>query len=404
MTRTIIVNARPWGGEPVDLEIVDSVIAGITPHRQTAGRDGDTVDGRGRLILPAFTDIHTHLDSSRLGLPFRPHTGAPDVWGMVMNDRANWRSADGTAASRAIHTLGLMIARGTTRVRSYAQIDVDCGLERFEAVLAAREAHSARSDVKVIAFPQTGFSREQGVLPLLEEALRSGADVMGGIDPCQLERDPVRHLDTVFGLAQKYQVPVDFHLHEPGDLAVFSVELILERVRALGMRGMVSISHAYSLGGVSESTTRRLIEQFAELDIAMATVAPSVSTALPLRSLVESGVRIGLGEDGMRDYWKPYGNADMLDRTWQLAFTNNFLHDQDIEMCLGIGTIGGGSMIAPAEVPRLVRGGCQGVAVGDTADLILLDGQTPTSAVMDRSSDRTVLRKGRVVADQLQLV
>ena len=135
MTRTVVVNARPWGGEPVDLEIVDGVIAHIAPHRQNADKDGDIVHGRGRLILPAFTDIHTHLDSTRLGLPFRPHSGGTDVWGMVMNDRANWRAAGGTVASRATRTLGLMIARGTTRVRSYAQIDADCGLERFEGVL-----------------------------------------------------------------------------------------------------------------------------------------------------------------------------------------------------------------------------------------------------------------------------
>ena len=49
---------------------------------------------------------------------------------------------------------------------------------------------------------------------------------MGGIDPCMLDRDPVKHLDVVFGLAEKYQVEVDIHLHEPGELAVFSTCLL----------------------------------------------------------------------------------------------------------------------------------------------------------------------------------
>ncbi|KFL24750.1 N-isopropylammelide isopropylaminohydrolase, partial [Devosia sp. 17-2-E-8] len=103
-------------------------------------------------------------------------------------------------------------------------------------------------------------------------------------------------------------------------------------------------------------------------------------------------------------YWKPYGNADMLDRTWQLAFTNNFSHDQDIEMCLGVATIGSASIMTPNPVSRLVRGGHQGVLVGNPADLLLLAGESPTSAVMDRPTDRTVLHQGRVVADQLELV
>ncbi|WP_404799646.1 amidohydrolase family protein [Arthrobacter pullicola] len=108
-----------------------------------------------------------------------------------------------------------MIERGTTRVRTYAQVDVDAGLERFEGVLAAREAHRNRADVEVIAFPQAGLLREAGSAEVLEEALKLGADVVGGIDPCSLDRDPVRHLDIVFGLAEKYSVPVDIHLHEP---------------------------------------------------------------------------------------------------------------------------------------------------------------------------------------------
>jgi len=29
-------------------------------------------DGLGGVLLPAFADVHTHLDSTRLDLPFRP--------------------------------------------------------------------------------------------------------------------------------------------------------------------------------------------------------------------------------------------------------------------------------------------------------------------------------------------
>lgn len=74
--------------------------------------------------------------------------------------------------------------------------------------------------------------------------------VVGGIEPCTLERDPVRQLDVLFDLAGRHQVPIDVHLHEPGELGVFSVDLVLERVRALGMAGLVTISHSYELGSV----------------------------------------------------------------------------------------------------------------------------------------------------------
>lgn len=238
----------------------------------------------------------------------------------------------------------------------------------------------------------------------MDRALSAGAAVVGGIDPCTLDRDPVRHLDIIFDLAERHRAPVGIHLHEPGPLGVFSVDLILERARALGMAGQVTLSHAYDLGGADEATTRRLIEEFAELDIAMATVAPAQHRALPLADLTAAGVRVGLGEDGQRDFWSPYGNGDMLDRPWQLAFTNRYRADELIEHCMAVASRGGASILHP-ELPRLTSVADRpGVSVGDSADLLLVEGETVVSAVMDRSGDRTVLHAGRVVADGLELV
>lgn len=400
-----IRDVRPWGAEPCDVRVDGETIAEVVPAGGAAQGGGTQhdVEGRGRLLLPAFADVHVHLDSTRLGLPFRPHTGGPGVWTMMLNDRAHWREAEVGIVERVAHTLGLMVARGTTRVRSFAQVDVDAGLERLEAVLAARETHRDRAEVQVIAFPQAGLLREEGSAQVLEDALRAGADVVGGIDPCTLDRDPVRHLDIVFGLAERYGVPVDVHLHEPGELGRFSADLILERTVALGMQGHVLISHGYGLWDGTESQTRALVEGFAEADVATATVAPGGRQTLPLELLAEHGVRVGLGEDGQRDYWSPYGNADMLDRTWQLAFTHGFRRDDLVEHCLAVASRGGAS-IMDGDLPRLSGVGDRpGLAVGDRADLLLLEGETPTAAVMDRSADRTVLHRGHVVADGLEL-
>ncbi|MFF1384268.1 hypothetical protein ACFVWT_11960 [Arthrobacter sp. NPDC058288] len=111
------------------------------PGTATAAGPGVTVvEGRGRLLLPAFSDVHVHLDSNRLGLPFRGHTGGAGVWTMMLNDRNNWRRAETPITERAATALGMMVARGTTRVRTFAQVDADCRLERFDAVAAARPA------------------------------------------------------------------------------------------------------------------------------------------------------------------------------------------------------------------------------------------------------------------------
>jgi cytosine/adenosine deaminase-related metal-dependent hydrolase len=399
----VIRNVRPWGGETVDLDVTDGVVSGVSPavRAVTASASVPTesdIDGGGRILLPGFTDAHVHLDSTRLGLPFRPFTGGANVLEQVMNDRANWRSAEASVAERSTYTLGQSILRGVTRARSYAQIDTDCRLERFEGVLAAKEAHREHVTMEIMAFPQAGVIRDPGTVDLLDEALANGADTVGGIDPCALDRDPAGQLDAVFALAEKHQCTVDIHLHEPGELGLFTIGLILERVAALDMRGRVTVSHAFSLGEATGDRIAPVLDAFAEWDVALTTIAPTPERRLPLREIVSRGIRIGLGQDGQRDYWSPYGNADMLDRTWLLAWSNGFRADADVELCAAIATIGGAS-IMPDLRAQPIDYFTRSIELGDAADFVLAHGETVTSAVMDRVLGRQVVRAGRLIVD-----
>jgi cytosine/creatinine deaminase len=279
-------------------------------------------------------------------------------------------------------------------VRSHAQVDPDSGLERLEGVLAAREHHAGRARVEVVAFPQAGVVRAPGTGDLLEQALLAGADLVGGIDPCSFDRDPVRQLDLVFGLAERHHVGIDLHLHEPGELGAFTIELICQRVRGASMEGRVTISHAFALSGVEPATRDRLVELLSEHDVAVTTVAPGNREPLPMVAMRDAGVRLGLGQDGIRDYWSPYGNGDMLDRAWMLAHRSGYRDDVLVEACVEIATLGGRSVIDGATP----TGPGRGIDIGDPADLVVVPGDTVTAAVMDRLPRSLVVRAGRVVA------
>jgi cytosine/adenosine deaminase-related metal-dependent hydrolase len=86
----LIRDVRPWGGERSDVVLSGDRIAAIRPHDPAAQPSGDVVEGRGRLLLPSFSDVHVHLDSTRIGLPFRPHTGGPGVWTGVPRRFPSW--------------------------------------------------------------------------------------------------------------------------------------------------------------------------------------------------------------------------------------------------------------------------------------------------------------------------
>jgi len=403
----VLRNVRLWprqvGGDTVDMIVRDGRIAELVSEARTTG--ATEVDGGGGVVMPAFADVHTHLDSTRLGLPFKPHTAGPGLTGLIENDRRNWRS-DGSVAARATRTLAASIAGGATLVRSHAQVDTDCGLERLEGVLAARLAHADRCRVEVVAFPQSGIVRDPGTADLLGAAIAAGANLIGGIDPCGLDRDPVEHLDIVFALAERHQVGIDIHLHEASDLGAFSFELIAERTAALSMQGKVTVSHAFALSSVPAARQQQLIELLATNDIALTTVAPGNTEPLPLQALRAAGVRVGLGQDGIRDYWSPYGNGDMLERAWQLAFRAGVRKDELIEQCADVASRGGRSVVEGGtwSTANVVDDSISGLAVGAPADLVVVPADTVTAAVMDHPQQRLVIHDGRVVARDGQLV
>jgi cytosine/creatinine deaminase len=375
-----------WPGSPsADVLCRDGIIVEVGPG--IIADDVPSIDGDHEILIPSFSDAHAHLDSTRLGLPFRPHTAERTLSGLIENDRLNWRSAEKTVAERATYTLGRTIAQGATRVRSHAQVDPDSGLERLEGVMMARQAHAARAEVEIVAFPQAGILRQPGTAELLEEAVRMGADLVGGLDPEGYDGDADGHLDVVFAIAQKHRVGVDIHLHDRGEVGVRTIENICARARTCG--GPVNISHCFGLATADEDTTKRLVETLASSGVTLTTVAPGTTPPMPLHLLDEAGVAIGLGQDGTRDYWSPYGNGDMLDRTWQLAFTNGFRKDADIEHCVEVATAGGATIMGIDNV---------GLEVGDVADLVIVPGDTVTAAVMDRAVRSYVIRGGQVVA------
>ena len=400
LAHLVVRGVRPWphelGGPLVDVHVEAGRVAAIGPDLAVPPGTPQA-DGGGGIVLPALADVHAHLDSTRLGLPFRPHSAGPGLAGLVENDRRSWRGAEDPVATRATRTLAATIASGATRVRSHAQVDTDTRLERLEGVLAAREAHAGRVSVEVVAFPQAGILRDPGTADLLEHALLAGADLVGGLDPCAFDRDPVRHLDVVFGLADRHGRGVDLHLHETGELGAFTLELVAERVAALGMQGRVTISHAFALSTVDRDRQGALVDLLAAQDIAVTTVAPGTREPLPLERLRAAGVRVGLGQDGIRDYWSPYGDGDVLGRAWQLAFRSGYRHDALIEGCVEVASLGGAAVLGVALPGR-------GLDVGAPADLLVLPGDTVTSAVMDRPPRALVVREGRVVVRDGELV
>ena len=383
----LIRDARPMGGARADILVRGGRIARIAPAIEAPGVVVE--DAAGALALPGLVEAHTHLDKTLLGMKWYRNEVGPSLVDKIDNERLQRRVLGIDPARQSARQVVLALSKGSTHIRTHVDVDTEIGLSGIEGILATRERFRDEVDMQVVAFPQSGMLVRPGTLELMEAAMRAGADVVGGLDPCAIDRDPRAHLDAVFALAQKFGAPVDIHLHEPGELGGFSMELVIERTKALGMQGRVVVSHAFCLGMADAAYVARLVESLAEARVAIMSHGAPYRPVPSVRQLHEAGVVMCCGSDGIRDTWGPYGNADMLERAMIVGLRNNLRRDDEVELALDMVTHGG------AKAMELEG---YGLAAGCHADIVLVDAQAPAEAVAERPPRRLVLKRGRVVA------
>jgi cytosine deaminase len=388
MTDLLIRDVRPFGGEALDVLIHDGTIA--TLARGIAAPDGAAIEaGAGALLLPGLIEGHAHLDKTLWGGPWYRNAVGPTRDDRIVNERVYRHQGAHDAAAGSSRLALAYIRNGTTRMRTHADIDTEISLRHVHATMRTREALADVLEMQIVAFPQSGLVSRPGTEDLMDAALREGADVVGGIDPCAVDRDPVGQVNALFRLAEKHARPIDIHLHEPGEMGAFSLDLILERTAAADMRGMVTISHGFCLGMISAGDRDALLDRMARWDVRIATTAPASSAVPPLAICRSVGVTVYGGNDGIRDTWTPYARPDMLDRAMHIGLRNALRRDDELAWALDCVT---GAAARGCGFDRY------GLGEGCRADLVLLDAETVAEAIVSAPPRRLVVANGTIVA------
>lgn len=272
------------------------------------------VDGGGGVVLPRFLDAHMHLDKTLMGEPWIPLPEAA-----TLRDRI--ATAEGILEHRTILTVAERAARlaqsalsyGTLALRSHADVTPRLGLRSVEALLDLRLRLAGLIEVQVVAFPQAG-ALTPGVAELLEEALRAGADALGGLDPWGYDGEIEGQLGMIFRLAERHGVPLDIHLHDRGLEGLHEIDRICAWTEAQGYAGRVAISHAFALGDLGTDEVAPTLERLARADVAVISAATGHMPIPRAKDLWAAGVRLGIGSDNVHDGWWPYGRGDALEK------------------------------------------------------------------------------------------
>ena len=360
-----------------ELMFADGRIAALRP---TAGAPA-------RLALPAFADLHLHADRAFARGP-RPPRSLADAVELVREIKL--AATEETVRERAARLFERALKHGSLRLRTHVDVDEVIGERALHGVLAARAAVAGTLDVEIVAFatnscdPATADGEAR-----LRAAVAEGADLLGGVPA--FHADPVSSVERLLDLAAELDRPVDVHVDEASTPDGFTLETLADATVAHGLEGRVTASHACALAVIDAAAARRTIEKVAAAGITVIALpalnlylqgrgdgTPRVRGLTLVRELLAAGAPVRFGSDNVSDVFYPYGDADPLEAAWLAALAAQ-LDDE-------------GAVLA---------GVCDGrsrLAVGDPADLVVVDAPSVQDALARRPGGRTVVRAGRIVS------
>lgn len=387
----------------MDVAVEHGKIADIGPKLDCRGKK--EIDAAGRVLIPGLIESHLHLEKAFV------KDRKPNRSGTLMEAIAVTASLKPTFTREDIETRSRKVLRrlvgfGSTHVRAHAEFDPAQGFTGFDTVLDLKREFADVIDIQVVAFPQEGILKTPGTEAMMVEAMKKGADVVGGIPYNDTSAN--EHIDWVFKLAREFDKDLDFHQDFRDDADAMSIEYLARKTIASKYEGRVSVGHLTALGAAPVERRKELISLLKDAGISVMCL-PATDlhlggrkdetnvrrTLTPVRALRDGGVNVCLATNNICNAFTPYGNGDLL-QIAALALPACHLGGADDQATV--------LPMLTTNSAKALRLANYGLEKGKDADLVLLDTQRVADAIIDLPDRHTVVKRGRVVAQTTRSV
>jgi cytosine/creatinine deaminase len=386
-----ITGARLGAAGEQTLSLAGGRVAQIRPG--LPGAASSLLDAGGRAVVPAFVDAHVHLDKAFLDA----HGACAPRLDAAISAVAALRQTVplDQVRAHAERALELLVRNGVVAARVHAEVDPTVGLTLVELQQELVARFAERIELQLVAFPQRGLELA-GTRELMEAALRAGVPVVGGCP--YVDRDPGRHLDFVFTLAERHDAPIDLHLDFSDDPGRSLLALVAERVRAHGVAGRVTLGHVTTLAALAPHAQAAALDLLASAGIALVVLPatdlylaghgePGTRSLAPIARARRAGVRVAIANNNLHNPFAPFGNASLLHAAWLAGIVQRM---SDAEGC-------GFLLEAISREPAAILGlPVHGPIEGALAHLLVLDTDDPARAVSTSPPVLATLRSGRL--------
>ena len=390
--RNARLSTRP-ADELVDIGIENGRIGAISPVLAADGREHDAVGG---LVCAGLIETHIHLDKSRIIERCPPEetreispveSVAPLKKAFTVED----------IRLRAARTLEECILNGATRMRTQVEVDPGIGMRGFDAVTSLIADYRWAIDIEICVFPQEGLTNYPGTDELLVEGLKRGAKAVGGAP--RYDTDGAAQINRIFELGREFDVDIDIHLDVGPTADHLDIHQVCELTGKFRRGGRVVVGHMAKLSTMPPDALKVVARRMADAGVAV-TVLPATDLYLMGRDqdhnvrrgvadanfLVEHGVNCSLSTNNVLNPATPYGDCSLIRMANLHANLLQVRHPTALRECFAMLT---------ERSARLLNLRDYGLAVGNPADLVLFDAQTPEQAIAEIRNPLSAFKRGR---------
>ena len=301
--------------------------------------------------------------------------------------------------ARATRTLEKSILQGTTHMRTHLEVDPGVGLRSLEGVLPLIKEYAWAIDLQICVFPQEGLLNNPGTDELMVEALDRGCRAVGGAP--YIDTNPPGQIDRVFELAREFDVDVDHASRFRTDRRRHGPRACLQAHRGTPIwrpgrdrpchQGGEPADAGLRGGGEAARRCRRGAHR-AALDRSLPHGPPSYPRSqltrgvVPAHKLLHHGVNCSLSSNNVLNPFTPFGDCSQMRMANLYANICQVGKQADMRECFNMVTQ------RPARLMRLAD---YGLAVGKSADLVVLDSTSPEMAVAELAPVLYAFKRGR---------
>ncbi|WP_326982553.1 amidohydrolase [Chryseobacterium sp. MYb264] len=352
--------------------------------------DAKAVDARGLLMLPAFKDMHIHLDKTLYGLPWQALSPKrKTVKDMIAYEQKIIPELLKTSVKRAEELIDLIQSYGTNYVRTHFNIDPTSGLKSLENLEKALENKKDSFKAELVAFPQHGVYYTDSA-PLMKEAAQlKSVGFIGGLDPLSIDGSIEKVMDFTVQLALDHHKGIDIHLHEAGESGIKTIQYLIDKANENPqLQGKTFVSHAFALAHISKKEAEGISEKLAAAKVGIASSVPFRGKVMPIPTMKKYGVNVLIGNDNVQDYWSTFGSGNMLQKANLIAELYGYITEFDLSRALQFAT--------QDILPLSNKGEQEWPKPGDWANAVLVNASCSAEAVSRISHVEALMNEGNL--------